>query len=181
VLPDIRWHCAPSRHFLFDLLALCLIARSARCVSRSDGRFVRRRSQTIKRVCSLPLTTAPRETRRSLARPSLKGVFDESAVSGSGKIGCPEQVRVVRSDDGVKTVTDGGRVEYRTGRGRERLPAVLTVTHHKASAASMAEKDSGPVARYDASRSRAISVDLHRGQGRVTNCRPSDMGWVETP
>ena len=54
---------------------------------------------------------------------------------------------VIGSDDGVETVANGGRVEYRTGRCREGLPAVVAVPQQCAGAAGVAEEDSGPVAR----------------------------------
>ena len=63
------------------------------------------------------------------------------------EVGGPEADRVVSPDDGVETVADSGRVEYRTGRGREGLPAVMAVAHQEPGAASMAEENSGPVAR----------------------------------
>ena len=64
---------------------------------------------------------------------------------------------------------------------REGLPPVMAVAHQEAGIPGVAEEDSGPVAREDSSRPRAVGVDLHRRESQVASRRPSDVSRVEAP
>jgi hypothetical protein len=87
---------------------------------------------------------------------------DKPALSRCAEVSGPKADSVIAPDDGVKTIADGGRIEYRASRSREGLPAALAVARQQqAAVASVAQENRRPVAGYHGSRTRIIGIYLH--------------------
>jgi hypothetical protein len=86
---------------------------------------------------------------------------DKPALSRCAEVSGPKADSVIAPDDGVQTVADGGRIEYRTRRGSEGLPAALAVGCQQAAVASVTQENRRPVAGYHGSRTWTICIHIH--------------------